>query len=111
MTYQFDHVAQQVEDIAAAVEWYITTIPGSIVLYQDETWAFVEAGGVRLAFVTKDQHPDHIAWRVTATELEELAAKLGKEIKNHRDKSRSIYVEGPGGRAVEVICMQGTRWE
>ncbi len=111
MTFQFDHIAQQVEDIEAAVKWYGDNIPGSTVLYQDETWAFVECGGVRLAFVTRDQHPDHIAWRVSLEELEAISAKTGKEIKIHRDKSRSIYLEGPGGRAVEVISMQGSRWE
>ncbi len=111
MTFQFDHIAQQVDDIASAVNWYIEFIPGARVLYQDDTWAFVEANGVRLAFVTSDQHPDHIAWRVSIEELEALALKTGKEIKIHRDKSKSIYIEGPGGSAVEVISMQGSRWE
>ena len=41
---RFDHVAQQVPDIGAAVAWYLRTIPGARVLNQDATWAFVELG-------------------------------------------------------------------
>src|SRR5690606_26578979 len=61
---QFDHVAQQVPDIAAAVEWQRATVPGTTVVYQDHTWALVESAGVRIAFVLPDQHPNHLAYRV-----------------------------------------------
>ena len=64
MSYEFDHVAQVVPDIAAAVDWYRRTLPGTKVIYQDVTWALIEAGGAKLAFVVKDQHPNHLAWRV-----------------------------------------------
>ncbi len=111
MAYQFDHVAQQVPDIAEAVAWYERTLPGVRVLYQDESWAFVEAGGVKLAFVRQDQHPGHLAWRVETTELERLAAELGKEIKTHRDKTRSFYLEAPGGQWLEIITFEGSTWE
>ena len=74
---EFDHVAQQVPDIAAAVEWQVRTVPGSRVLHQDATWALVESGGAKLAFVLPDQHPSHLAYRVGADELERLAAEHG----------------------------------
>lgn len=102
---QFDHVAQQVPDIAEAVSWYRATIPGARVLYQDASWAFVEAGGVKLAFVLKDQHPGHIAWRVSDAELERLARQFGCVIRPHRDRTRSFYLEGPGGQWVEIISF------
>ena len=66
MSYTFDHVAQVVPDIAAAVAFYTELLPDAKLLYQDESWAFVEAGGVKLAFVVKDQHPGHLAWRLAS---------------------------------------------
>jgi len=103
---RFDHVAQRVPDIGAAVEWYLATIPGAEVRYQDDTWALVEAGGARLAFVIAGQHPDHLAWRVSNDELDRMAAERGAEISVHRDATRSFYLEGPG-MAVEVIAYPG----
>jgi hypothetical protein len=100
---QFDHVAQQVPDIAEAVEWQLRTVPGSTVLHRDPTWALVESGGVRLAFVLADQHPPHLAFRVSDEELERLAAANGATIATHRDATRSIYLEGPGSLATEII--------
>ncbi len=101
---QFDHVAQQVPDIAAAVTWWQRTVPGTKVLYCDETWGLIEAGGAKIAFVTPDQHPDHLAFKVASTELERLAAEHGAEIALHRDGTRSFYAQAPGGHDVEVIA-------
>jgi len=101
---QFDHVAQQVSDIAAALEWWQRMVPGSTVLYADDTWALLEAGGARLAFVMADEHPDHLAFKVSAEELERLAAEHDATIALHRDGSRSFYVDAPGGKVVEVIA-------
>jgi hypothetical protein len=105
MPFQFDHIAQQVPDIAEAIAWYRAHIPETKVLYQDATWGLVEAQGARLAFVLKDQHPNHLAWRVSEAECERLAEEYGKEIKTHRDKTRSFYLEAPGERWVEIIYM------
>ena len=30
--------------------------------------------------------------------------EMGKEIKPHRDRTRSFYLEAPGGQAVEIIA-------
>ena len=111
MSYQFDHVAQQVPDIAEAVAWYEKTLPGTRVLYRDATWALLEAGGVRIAFVVKDQHPGHLAWRVDDATLERLAQEHNKEIKPHRDRTRSFYLEAPGGQSIEIICTVGSEYE
>jgi len=103
MEFRFDHVAQQVSDVAATARWFSETIPGCRVLYQDDTWAFLEVAGARLALVRQDQHPGHVAWRVGAADLEELATRLGCEIRQHRDGSRGFYVQTPGGSWVEIV--------
>lgn len=108
--FTFDHIAQQVPDIAAAVTWYQTLIPDTKVLYQDDSWAFIEVNGVKLAFVKQDQHPNHIAWRVGDAELEELARKFQQPIATHRDKTRSFYLEAPGGQWIEIICTDTASW-
>jgi hypothetical protein len=101
---KFDHVAQQVPDITAAVEWQRRTVPGTTVLHQDATWALVESGGARVAFVLPEEHPSHLAFRVDGEELERLAAEHGVEIATHRDATRSIYLVGPGSLQTEIIC-------
>lgn len=109
--YAFDHVAQVVPNIAEAVQFYRDLVPNLTVLYEDTSWAFVEAGGAKLAFVVRDQHPNHLAWRVSETELNRLAAQHGQEIKPHRDGTKSFYLGGPGGQSIEIISYEGSRWE
>lgn len=101
---QFDHVAQQVSDVRAALEWWQRTVPGATVLYVDDTWGLLEAGGARLAFVMADEHPDHLAFKVSGEELERLALSHEASIAVHRDGSRSFYVDAPGRHRVEVIA-------
>jgi len=100
---QFDHVAQQVPDIAAALAWWSRAVPGARVVYADNTWGLLEAGGARLAFVVAEQHPNHVAFKVCGEELERLAVANGVGIVEHRDGTRSFYLEAPGGHPVEVI--------
>lgn len=101
---RFDHIAQQVSDIAAAVAWQRDIVPGTRVVYQDATWALVDSGGARLAFVLHDQHPDHVAYRVDDDELEALSVRHATPIATHRDASRSIYVAGPDGLQAEFVA-------
>jgi hypothetical protein len=101
---EIDHVAQQVSDVAAALDWWQRMVPGAVVLYADDTWGLLEAGGARLAFVTADEHPDHLAFKVSTAELERLALEHGAQIAVHRDGSRSFYVEAPGDHRVEVVA-------
>ena len=105
---QFDHVAQQVPDIAEAIEWQRSTVPGTRVLHQDPTWGLVESGGVKIAFVLPGQHPPHLAFRVDADELERLAAANDATIATHRDATRSIYLVGPGSLQTEIIHYPDT---
>ncbi len=99
----FDHIAQQVPDVAAAVAWYLETIPDVRVLYEDESWAFIEVSGTKLAFIRAGDHPDHIGFRVSDADLERLAATYDKEIRPHRDGTRSFYIAAPGDRWIEFI--------
>lgn len=99
----FDHVAHEVPDIAAAIAWYRATVPGTHVIHEDPTWGLIHAAGLRLAFVTAGQHPNHVAWRVSEEELERRAADAGVTINPHRDGTRSIYVDGPGAHTIEII--------
>ncbi|MDQ3675212.1 MAG: VOC family protein [Actinomycetota bacterium] len=101
---QFDHVALQVPDIADALAWWQETVPVATVLYQDETWGLLEAGGCRLAFVMADQHPNHLGFKVSAAQLERLAAAGDAPIASHRDGSRSFYTAAPGDHRIELIA-------
>ncbi|HUR83787.1 MAG TPA: hypothetical protein VMY78_00450 [Solirubrobacteraceae bacterium] len=101
---QFDHAAQQVSDIGEALDWWQRMVPGASVLYADDSWALLEAGGARLAFVMADQHPDHLAFKVSRDELARLAAAHEASIAVHRDGSSSFYVDAPGGGGLEVIA-------
>lgn len=106
---QFDHVAQQVPDIAAALDWWSALVPGARVLYADETWGLLEAGGAKLAFVMADEHPNHLAFKVSGAELERLAALHELPVRGHRDGSRSFYLDAPGGQGVEIIAYRDVR--
>jgi catechol 2,3-dioxygenase-like lactoylglutathione lyase family enzyme len=95
---RFDHVAINVADIGRSVDWYKTRL-GAEVLYQDASWAFLQAGGVKLALTIADQHPPHMAFDVGANPPEDFF----KGAKVHRDGSVSRYVSDPDGNAVEWI--------
>ncbi len=94
----FDHVALNVKDIARSVEWYVKAV-GAKVLYRDDTWAMLDAGGVKLALTLPNQHPRHIAFDVGRLPSEEFIRKA----RSHRDGSLSQYVVDPDGNAIEWI--------
>ena len=98
-----DHVAVPAHDVAKSAGWYVEHF-GAKVLYQDETWAFLQMGPVKLALVTPTQHPPHVALRVDDEQLARLAKTADKEIDSHRDGTKGIYVRDPDGNAVELIC-------
>jgi len=100
---QFDHTAVPSSDIAASVEWYRAHV-GAEVIYQDDTWAFLNIGGMKLALVTPTQHPPHVAVRVSEEELNRAAEGAKIAIDTHRDRTKGIYLHDPFGNAVELIC-------
>jgi hypothetical protein len=100
----FDHIAHAVSDVGAAVNGWRELFPELQVLYQDDTWAFVKAGGVRIALVLRGRHPAHIGFRVDDEDLRTLSRQYGVEIKPHRDGTRAFYLLTPGGGAIEYIA-------
>ena len=95
---KFDHVAVSITDIKKSVEWYRKNV-NARVLYQDETWAFLEASGVKIALVLPSQHPGHLAFDVGPAPSEEFL----REAKQHRDGSLSRYTTDPDGNSIEWI--------
>lgn len=106
MSIRFDHVAINVASIAPSVEWYRATL-GATVLFQDETWAFLEAGGVRIALTLRSQHPAHVAFSIDP----EHSADFRRKAKTHRDGTMSYYIVDPDGNAIEWIYIPETALE
>jgi|TARA_Y100000114_G_C11657804_1_gene277494 catechol 2,3-dioxygenase-like lactoylglutathione lyase family enzyme len=102
---EFDHVAISSTDIDASVQWYKQFLDDVEILYQDDTWAFLKAGTVKIAFITPGQHPPHVAVRVeTDTQEASLAEAFPKrKWKDHRDGSKSFYTKDNCGNIVEFI--------
>jgi extradiol dioxygenase family protein len=99
----FDHVAVPSNDIAQSVEWYQSRF-GAKVLYQDKSWAFLLIGGTKLALVSPQQHPPHVAVRVSEEQLAQASKEANVPIDRHRDGTTGIYIHDPFGNAVELIC-------
>lgn len=99
---RIDHVALEAKDIAAVAEWYRAQF-GAKVIYQDASWAFLQVGGSKIALVTPGQHPPHLAFAVTAEELNAKARTTGAAIEEHRDGTRGLYLRDPQGNSVELI--------
>ena len=99
---KFDHVAVHVSNVARSVAWYKETL-GARVVYADATWAFLEAGGVKIALVLADQHPGHIAFDIGPAPSREFL----RDARTHRDGSLSQYIADPDGNAIEWIHYPG----
>ncbi len=93
---QIDHIAIAVKDVGETVKWYCDQFRCTV-KYQDETWAFLEFGNLKLALVIPEQHPPHIAFVTPEAE------KHG-ELKLHRDGTRSLYIADPSGNSVEIMA-------
>ena len=91
---KIDHIGIQVNNISESVDYYKEY--GSEVIYQDDTWAFLQFDNIKLALVVEDQHPYHIAFSVDEIEWED-------HIMEHRDGSVSKYIEDPSGNKIEII--------
>ena len=90
-----DHVAIQVTNIKEAAAWYQTNFTSKL-LYQDETWAFLQFANFKLALVLPGQHPPHLAF------TKPNASDYGKLVQ-HRDATQSVYISDPAGNQVEIM--------
>ena len=100
--FEMDHVAVPTKDIPGTVKYYVEMF-GATVLYADDTWAFLRIGQGKLALVRPEQHPAHVALRVTLPALQAAAGKAGKPIDRHRDGTQGIYLNDPAGNVIELI--------
>ncbi len=104
MDLEFDHIALTSTNIAEDIEFYRSRFSKIGILYQDESWAFLEVGGMKIALVTPGEHPPHVAFRVKSRELFEQMARTNKAtVKVHRDRSESFYISDPSGNATEIV--------
>ena len=94
-----DHIALVVANPKEAANWYKEKF-GCDILYADNTWSFVQFDNVKIAFVVKEQHPSHVAFRVN-----EFSA--GDKTKMHRDGTESVYKTDPWGNILEMIKYPG----
>ena len=60
---KIDHIAIQVNNIKESVAWYHDNYDCTII-HSDDTWAFLQFDIIKLALVTEDEHPYHIAFEV-----------------------------------------------
>ncbi len=95
---KFDHVALNVKDIRRSVLWYRENLDATV-LHEDDTWAFLEAGGAKIALTVAHQHPPHVAFDVGPTP----PAGFLDKARLHRDGSLSRYIADPDGNAIEWI--------
>ena len=99
-----DHFAVESKDLKSDVREYERIGFRVETLYDD--WAMLrDERGFGIALLAPgSKHPPHMGLRVETREaLEEFAAREGRPVKEHRDRSVSFYTKGVGGRAVEVI--------
>jgi hypothetical protein len=99
-----DHIAVDSKDLERDVEEYRRIGFNLETLYHD--WAMLrDSRGFGVALLgPNSKHPPHFGLRVETREaLDEAAAREGRPVKEHRDRSVSFYTRGVGGHAVEVI--------
>ena len=95
---KIDHIAINVRDIGKSLKWYTKNFE-TRVLYQDDTWALLRLGDVKIALTMATQHKPHIAFKV-----DNLLPFDKEEIKRHRDGIRYVYREDPNGNCIEWVC-------
>jgi len=99
-----DHIAIESKDLERDVREYERIGFRLETRYQD--WAMLrDTRGFGVALLAQgSKHPPHFGLRVETREaLEAAAAREGRPVKEHRDRSVSFYTKGVGGHAVEVI--------
>ena len=95
---KFDHVAISVKNVYESVSWYRNKF-NARVEYQDETWAMLIVGGLKLALTNDACHPPHLAFKVNS--INDFPD--GCEVKSHRDGSWYYYDRDLDGNVIEWI--------
>ena len=92
-----DHIAINVTNIEESVCWYSKSMNFETI-YQDDTWALLKNGDLKLALTLPNHHPPHIAIRVN-----DLSQIPDGKIGEHRDGSKYLYQKDPDGNVIEWI--------
>ena len=92
-----DHVALNVKDIQDSASWYIKNL-GAEVIYIDDSWAMLEAGGAKIALTVASQHPPHLGFAIS--ELSDIPCE---DPAYHRDGTAYHYVTDPDGNTIEFL--------
>ena len=95
---KIDHFAIKVKSIQSAVDFYSSM--GGEVISQYEDWALLRFENVKLALMSSDNHPVHMAFE--AESMEDLKA-CEESLLLHRDGTFSIYIEDGEGNFIEKI--------
>lgn len=90
-----DHIAIQVKNIKKSLNWYLENFKCRKI-YSDDSWAFIEFNNIKLALVTKLEHPPHFA-------ILDNSLKLNKDTIKHRDNSISKYIQDNDQNYIELI--------
>ena len=99
---KIDHIALRVDNIAESVAYYLSEFK-CMIIYQDDTWAFLQFDNIKLALVIEDEHPYHIAF-----ETDDKGVLNGTL---HRDGSISKYIKDPSGNTIELIKYSSLNFE
>lgn len=97
---KFDHVALVSKSIKDSIRWYQENLHAEV-LYEDDTWGFMNVGGAKIALVTKHQHPPHVCFKIDDDFIEKNLQ--GKVFKKHRDGTESCYVKDIDGNFIEYL--------
>tara|TARA_Y100000114_G_scaffold155781_1_gene180844 strand:- start:110 stop:451 length:342 start_codon:yes stop_codon:yes gene_type:complete len=101
---EIDHVAIQVDDIKESIDYYKGY--GAKLIYWGRKnkntpfdikhdWAFLQFDNIKLALVSGESHPYHIAFAVDMLD--------SMETTKHRDGTESYYTTDPSGNKIEII--------
>ena len=100
---KFDHIALTSKNIHRSVNWYVDKFNAEV-LYQDDTWGYIQFGDVKIAFVSSCQHPPHICFEVNEDYIKTHLSK--RNFKNHRDGTESCYLSDCDGNVIEFLKCQ-----
>ena len=103
---KFDHVAVNVKDIRASTEWYVRNL-NAVTLYVDDTWAFLQVNGTKIALTLASQHPAHICFSIDEDEKTKYFGD--KVFKTHRDGTSSCYTRDPDGNFIEYLIWPNNK--
>ncbi len=117
------HAALRVRDLAAAEAFFTGALGYRVAWRPDPDNVYLVSEGDNLALHRTDRAPgaegalDHLGILVPRREdvdawarhLEAGGARIAAAPRDHRDGTRSLYVEGPEGIVVQVIWWEGGR--